>query len=310
MSKSDIINEIHKNARVNFRRRQVILRDIDDLWQADLMDMQSVSKRNNNCKFILVVIDAFSKFVWALPILRKTKDIVSTAFKTILGKGRVPLNLQTDNGTEFYNNSFKKIMDLYKINHYSTYSTKKASIVERVIRTLKCKLYKEFSMKGNCKWNDSTLQNIVHEYNHSYHSTIKCCPSEVDETNKEKILNIFVKKANSLSVLKKKPKFKINQFVRISKSKGVFDKKFTPNWSPEIFRIFKVQNTIPYTYLLKDSKNHPILGSFYEEELQKTNHPENYLIEKIIRKSKHKLYVKWLGLPTSENCWIKKNDIL
>lgn len=83
-----------------------------------------------------------------------------------------------------------------------------------------------------------------------------------------------------------------------------------PNWSTEIFKIRKTQNTDPATYLLEDMRCQPILGSFYVQELQKTKHPDIYLVEKVLKKSKNKVYVKWLGLPTSENSWIKNTNVL
>lgn len=172
MSKIDVINEIHKNARVNFPRRSVILKDIDDLWQADLMDMQAISKVNAGYKYILVIIDTFSKYALAIPLKQKNKQQVSEAFKTVIEKGRVPKNLQTDLGKEFYNDQFKSVVNKYKINHYSTYSTKKASIVERLIRTLKNKLYKEFSLNGNYKWFNGMLEKKLHEYNNDVHRTV------------------------------------------------------------------------------------------------------------------------------------------
>lgn len=96
MSKDCVVNEIHKNVRKNFPRRHVILKDIDDLWQADLIDMQSFSKYNSHYKYILAVIDAFSKYAWAYPLKYKNKETVTAAFRKLLEQGRVPKNLQTD----------------------------------------------------------------------------------------------------------------------------------------------------------------------------------------------------------------------
>lgn len=193
MSKADIVNEIHKSARVNFPRRTVIMKDIDDLWQADLIDMQIISKEYKNYRFILTVIDTFSKYAWAFPLKSKNKDVVCDTFKSLLDDGRSPKNLQTDNGTEFYNQKFQKRMKSYNINHYSTFSTKKASIVERFIRTLKSKLFKEFSLKGNYNWIDNTLKNVIYKYNHTYHQTINEIPVKVSSVNKKRILQRYEK---------------------------------------------------------------------------------------------------------------------
>lgn len=308
MSKNSVVNEIHKNARVNFPRRHVVMRDIDDLWQADLIDMKSLSKQNSGYKYILVIIDTFSKYAWAFPLKFKNKDQVSKAFESILKKGRIPKNLQTDFGTEFYNENFKTIVKKFNINHYSTYSTKKASIVERLIRTLKNKMYKQFSFQGNYTWIKGVLEEIVENYNTSKHRTIGLSPNEVNENNKKLILQRF-NVGKQLKILKKR-NLKVGDFVRISKYKGVFEKGYTPNWSTEIFRIKKVQKTNPVTYLIEDAKHQPILGSFYAEELQKTENPNVYLIEKVLKRKGNKIFVKWLGFPSSENSWIDRTNIL
>lgn len=308
MSKADVVDEIHKNVRVNFPRRSVILKDIDDLWQADLIDMQALSDVNSNYKYILVIIDCFSKFAWAFPLKQKTQGIVSKQFQLFLKKGRVPKNLQTDMGKEFYNKTFLKIIKQNHINHYSTFSTKKASIVERLIRTLKNKLYKEFSLKGNYKWIDGTLNSKINEYNNTTHRTVGRPPATINHKNKAEVLRRYI--YSQPKKIAKCRRFRVGDFVRISKYKGFFEKGYTPNWSTEIFKITKVQHTNPTTYLLEDAKCRPILGAFYAQEIQKTLHPDVYLVEKVLKTRGNKVYVKWLGLPTSENCWIEKENRL
>ena len=311
MSKADVINEIHKNVRKNFPRRRVILKDIDDLWQADLIDMQALSDVNSDYKYILVIIDCFSKYAWAFPLKQKTKENVSSVLKTFLSKGRCPKNLQTDMGKEFYNDIFSKIIKKYNINHYSTYSTKKASIVERFIRTLKNKLYKEFNLKGNYKWTDGTLDCKIYEYNHTFHRTIGAPPASINHDNKETVSQRYHKaQIEQSKKISKCKKIQVGDFVRISKHKGCFEKGYTPNWSTEIFKVTKIQHTSPTTYLLEDMRSRPILGAFYGHEVQKTLHPEIYLVEKVLQTKGNKVYVKWLGLSSSENSWIQKNNRL
>lgn len=310
MSKEIVVNEIHKQARRNFPRRHVVMKDIDDLWQADLIDMQSTSKYNSGYKYLLAVIDTFSKYAWVYPLKKKNKEQITEAFKKLFKKGRLPKNLQTDHGTEFYNTQLKLLLLKYNINHYSTFSVKKASIVERFIRTLKNKLYKQFSIQGNYKWNSGTLVNVLKEYNNTRHRTIGTAPIHVNKQNKHIVLENYKKLYSACDQLKNKHKFKMGDFVRISKYKGTFEKGYTPNWSTEIFKIIKVQNTTPTTYLIEDNRNRPILGSFYSQELQVTKHPDVYLVEKIIKKKGNKLFVKWLGLSSEENSWIDKSKVL
>lgn len=302
MSKKDIIEELHKPARKNFTRRRTIIKGFDDLFQIDIADLFRYSKQNRGYKYILVVIDCFSKYVWTYPLKTKTASEVSKAMEKILQKdGRVPRNLQSDNGKEFYNREFKKLMSRYNINHYSTYSVKKASIVERVIRTLKSMLYKQFSLRGKYKWDD-ILETVTQNYNNRKHSMTGMKPAMVKPSTK---LTVY----DNIKI-SGKPKFSVGDIVRISKYKSIFQKGYFPNWSTELFKVRKVKLTNPVTYLLDDMRGQPILGSFYNEELQKTRYSDIYLVEKVLRRKQNKVYVKWLGLDKSHNSWINKNNVL
>lgn len=310
MSKQQIVNEIHKAARRNFLRRCVILKGIDDLWQADLMDMQNLRTYNKGHNYVLVVIDCFSKYAWTEPLKSKNKFEVSRAFERILlSTHRHPVNLQTDMGTEFYNSTFQTLMKTYNINHYSSFSTKKASIVERLIKMVKNKLYKSFSLNGNYKWLGSTLEDILKTYNNTIHRTIRCKPVDVNKSN-ESVIKENIKKTYKHISIKRLPKFKVGDCVRISKYKHNFEKGYTPNWSTELFTIKKINKTIPVTYHIEDQRKKDIVGAFYEQELQKSNHPNVYLIEKVLKRKGRKLFVKWLGLNDEENSWIDKAAIM
>lgn len=175
-----VVEELHRSARRNFKRRRTIIKGYHDLFQADLAEFIPYAKVNKGYKYILIVIDCFSKFVWARPLKTKTGEEVTKAFNTILQGNTAavpavaPRNLQTDHGKEFYNTHFAKLASKHNINHYSTYSVVKAAIVERVIRTLKHKLYKTFSLRGNYKWVD-ILQDTVTSYNNTkHHETGRC----------------------------------------------------------------------------------------------------------------------------------------
>ena len=96
---------------------------------------------------------------------------------------------------------------------------------------------------------------------------------------------------------------KVGDYIRISKYKNIFAKRFTPNWSEEVFVIKKVKNTVLWTYVINDLNGEEIIGTFYEKELQKTNQKE-FRIEKVIKRKGDKLYVKWKGYDNSFNSWI------
>lgn len=306
--KKDLVEELHKGARKTFKRRRVILKGIRDLFQADLVEMIPYANVNKGYKYILIVINAFSKYIWAFPIKRKTgKDVTDAIAQIFTQRKNVPKHLQTDNGKEFYNKIFRALMQRYNINHYSTYSTLKSSIVERSNRTLKNRMWKEFSMQGNYKWLH-ILPKIVADYNNTTHSTTGFKPINVNQKNAKEILNTVY---NYIKVLDPTPrKFRLGDPVRISKYREAFSKSYTPNWSNEIFTIAQVQNTYPRTYLLEDAANQAIYGGFYEHELQHVKHPDVYLVEKVIRRKGNQVLVKWLGLDSRYNSWISKHNIL
>lgn len=310
-NKLDVVNELHRSARKNFPRRRTIIKGYNDLYQMDLAEFIPYAKVNKNFRYILLMINCYSKYLWARPLKTKTGEEVSRVVANILKDltttttttTMIPKNLQTDQGKEFYNASFKRLMNEYGINHYSTFSTIKASIVERVIKTIKQRLYKEFSLRGKYKWID-ILQSVVSAYNNSKHRTIGMTPVDVKPDTKLHVYDTL----KTVHSDKRSSKLNVGDIVRISKYKGVFAKGFTPNWSTELFTIVKKQLTNPVTYLLEDSLSRPIQGSFYSFELQRTQHPDVYLIEKVIRKQGDRILVKWLGI--NETSWINKTDIL
>ena len=106
---------------------------------------------------------------------------------------------------------------------------------------------------------------------------------------------------------KKDSKFKVGDYVRISKYKNIFAKGYTPNWLEEVFVVSKIKNTIPWTYVISDLNGEKISGSFYEKELQKTRQ-EKFKIEKVFKRKGDKLYVEWKGYDNSFNSWINETD--
>ena len=115
---------------------------------------------------------------------------------------------------------------------------------------------------------------------------------------------------NTMNILiKKDPKFKVGDHVKISKYKNMFAKGYAPNWRQEIFVVSKIKNTAPWTYVVSDLNGKEITRSFYEKELQKTNQKE-FRIEKVLKRKGDKLYVKWKGYNNSFNSWINKKDLV
>ena len=145
-----------------------------------------------------------------------------------------------DKGSEFYNTSFKKWLQNNGIVMYSTHNEGKSVIAERFIRTIKSKIYKYMTSISKYVYIDK-LDDILNEYNNTYHTTIKMKPIDVKDNryiNTDKEVN------------NKDPKFKVGNHVRISKYKNIFPKGYTPNWSKEVFVIKEVKNTVPWTSML------------------------------------------------------------
>ena len=264
--------EIHSPVRKKFIKRKIITLGIDDLWAADLILMSIYEKENDGFKYMLNVIDTFSKYVWSKPLKKKNGIEVSKAFEEIIKDsikiGHKPPNLlHTDKGLEFKNKEFSAIMKKYNIKLYHTENEEKSSIIERYNRTQNEKMKVQFEINKNFKWID-ILQKIVKEYNNSYHSTIKMKPIEVNKSNEKELLNTVFKYVPPKIV--EKSKFVINDKVRIANKKNTFSNKYMNNWSREIFVVSRINNTNPVTYNIKDLNNEDIIGSFYDYELKKT----------------------------------------
>lgn len=304
--KQRLVDELHAPARRNFPRRRVIVRGFDDLWQADIVEMHPYSRFNNGHRYILTIIDVLSKYAWAVPLKNKSgSDTAKAIAEIIRDSKRRPKNLQTDMGKEFYNTDVQRLVKKYNINHYSTYSVLKASVVERFNRTLKNNMWKMFTLNGNYKWIDA-LPRLIIEYNTCKHRTIGMRPVDVTPAIAERLLTTVY---NTIKIAGP-AKFKVGDAVRVSKYKTIFEKGYTPNWTTEVFKIMKVQHTNPVTYLLMDYREKPIAGAFYEHELHRATYPDVYLVEKVLRRKDDKVYVKWLGFDGSHNSWIHSDNVV
>ena len=260
--------ELHKPIRHKFKRRRVLVYNIDDIWSADLTNsFQSLAKHNKNYKYMLNVIDLFSKYAYSIPLKSKSSgDIIEAFDKLFKISGRKPLKLWTDQGSEFINNKFKQFLKSNNIELYHVYNEGKACVVERFNRTLGEMIQKHLTSKNTDKYID-VLQKLLDEYNHRTHSTIKLSPYEASKPkNRDVVMKTIKDKISTLN-----PKYKVGDRVRIYRYKTLFEKGYKPNWTKEIFVIDNIRSTNPVTYKLKDLNSEDILGSFYKEEINKTN---------------------------------------
>lgn len=261
--------ELYKPTIKKFKKRKIVTLGIDDLWAADLIVMTSYSDENDGYKYMLNVIDTFSKYAWSEPLKKKDGATVANAFQKIITRAKSsehssPNLLHTDKGLEFKNKNFNSILEKYSIKLYHTENLEKSSIIERFNRTLNSKMKIYFYVNQNYRWID-ILQNLIREYNHSYHRTIRTSPADVGKHNEDTILKLLGSQQSSMI----RTDIEVGDRVRITKEKKTFGNKYGSNWTKEIFIVDKIVYTEPITYKLKALDGEEIIGSFYRKEILK-----------------------------------------
>ena len=255
-----------------FRRERIIPLYKDETWSADLIDKSSLSKYNNNYKFILTVIDIFTKYAWDIPLKSKSGLSITNGFKIVLGEHpqggfevRKPEKLWVDRGSEFYNKTFISLLKEYEtgkaasgIELYSTYSDLKAVFIERFNRRLLHIINKPMFINGDGNW-INILNDAVITYNNNIHSTINMTPVDASN-NPDKVKYTFSYKNIKGKTGYAQPKFKVGDYVRNA------DKR-----NRELFKkINEVLKTQPPTYKIEDINGEVIEGKYYEQELLKS----------------------------------------
>ena len=216
-----LAEEMHRPRRVHFPRRNVIVHGLDDIWSADLVDMQAFSKYNKGNKFMLTVIDLFSRYAWAVPLKDKTGAAVRDAFQHIVQTSkRKPSKLWVDEGKEFYNRTLKKWLVDNDIVMYSTHNEGKAVVIERFNRTLKSRMWRHFSASSKNVYID-VLPKLLGQYNNTKHRSIDMTPAEASQRKNERHVPTVANHARSQSA---SPRFQIGDQVRITVSKRHFEK--------------------------------------------------------------------------------------
>ena len=251
--KLDKINNLQMNFinQSSGKKRKVYSSFKDNIWGADLADMQLISKYSKGIRYLICTIDLFSKYAWIFPLKDKKVVSIVNAFQKIIDNSkRKPNKIQADQGSEFYNSQFKEVLKENHMEKYSTYNEGKSAVAEKFIKTLKNKIYKH--MTAVLKDFD-VLDVIVDEYDNTFHKTIKIKPIDI----KLDSYSLYNVESNE-----KDPKFKAGDHVRISKYKNIFAKVYTPNWYEEVFAISKIKNTVPWTYVINDLNDEETIRTF------------------------------------------------
>lgn len=279
--------ELHKRVVRKFPRRQVFVSGVNDTWGMDLVDMQKYAKENKGFKYLLTVIDVLSKFAWVVAIKDKKYHTIVNAIQEVLqaaardaahdrkaiasDRGRTaPKHIWCDQGSEFLNKQVTKFIK--PINVYHTFSEHKSAVIERFNRTLKTRLYYKLHKHKTTKWLDY-LPKIVREYNHTIHHTTGMKPYKAIKKEAELLEQQEYRIKKYGEKFSDKPKFQLGDVVRLSKTKGVFEKGYEPNWSKELFKINGIIYSKPIMYSVEDASGEKVIGSFYAQELQKSEFP-------------------------------------
>ena len=235
---------------------------------ADLIEYNKYTKRfNQGYNFILVIIDCFSKRMWAKPLKTKSGHETARAFESILfDLDDFPVNLCTDSGKEFFNYDCMKVFEAHGINHYSvpTKSKFKASIVERAIRTLKTRLQRYFHKHKTRKWID-IIDQFVKNYNLTPHRSHGLKPLDVSSENRDEVYKRLYPRIK----LKTDCKFQKGDKVRHLLNKTLFEKGYTQTWTEEIYTVADVrQSNLVCWYILHDHTDSAISGIWYYNQLK------------------------------------------
>jgi Integrase core domain/Chromo (CHRromatin Organisation MOdifier) domain len=314
----ELTYSLHKPLRFKFPRNRVVTFSANEQWQADLADMSKLSGSNKGNKYILTVIDVFSKLAFAKPIKNKKPESIISAFKEIFGTGSKPIKLQTDRGLEFKNKKFLQFLDQEDVHFFTSKNqTTKCAVVERFNRTLKGRLYRFLTSKGTKNW-VTILPQIVASYNNSVHRSIGMRPVDVNEDTRAQVFkNLFgVSSYDELKTQRKRPKLLAGSRVRINKTATTFRRGYLPNWSDHTYKVKSATtNPIFPMYELEDNEGETLLPKLYTHEVQQViETPEaTYKVEKVVRRKTEDgvtyAFIKWKGFPSSFNSWVPENEL-
>ena len=263
---SDLAYTLHIPARRRLSHNRVPVNGKDEQWQADLVYMQQEAEENDGYKYLLTVIDVLSKYAMVVPLKNKTGVSLVNAVDVIFEQGRVPERLQTDAGKEFLNKHFQKYLKTRDVRHFVTYNETKDQIVERFNRTLGMRMWRYCTLKSSHRYVD-VLSELARGYNASYRRSIGMRPDQVTDNN---ALEVWRRLYGKLLVKQERPvrfKFKMEDWVRITKKKRTFEKGYLSNWMEEIFRVVRRVARRPPVYQLSEYDGAVLKGTFYDPKL-------------------------------------------
>ena len=218
----------------NYETNKIVYNHIDEIWSIDLADMTDYKTSNNkDYRYIFIIIDNFSKYLWAIPLKNKYSQTITNDFSNILTTSkRKPLKIESDRGAEVYNNIFQNFLKSKNIQHYSRFTYKGPSIAERTIKSVRNLLKKPIFLAGEASW-ISELPSVIKKYNNTIHHSTKMTPIQAYKKSNEKIVFDNLRDDRE----KQQPKYKLEQVVRTADIKRVFSKGDSTKYSYKLYTI-------------------------------------------------------------------------
>lgn len=260
---------LYQPARKNFPRRRVQVNFLNYQYCADLLDTNVYYKhvlvnKKQRKKFCLLVQDQFSKMIYLEPITDKSNASMLVGFKQIFTRAPICHILQTDDGNEFLGQRVQNYFKSLNIHHFSTSSFIKAAGCERLNRVVRSLLARFMHKHKDRRWTDFTKQ-IENTINNSVSASHGLKPSEVNKNNEGQVWQRLY--ARHLYAIPETQKLHLQQSVRIAQNRILFTKESYGLWSKEIFKIAKILETDPTTYILVDQKGEQLSGTYYFYDL-------------------------------------------
>ena len=293
-----------------YYKRQLFQADV--IFFTDKLQIQA----NDNYRYILAVIDCYTKMVWLYKMRDKQTRTIIEKFKLLFQEcGELPDNLQTDVGGEFDSQAFSSFIKNSGINHFFAYGDRKCSIIERFNRTIQDILYPMMDHYDTHEWT-KLMADAKQIYISRKHATIKMTPLQAElPTNQSILLKTYHSRYAKFK--KKQAKFKVGDHVRIAGLKNKFKRSYFQNYSNEVFQIHSILKNLPTPrYKIKDFNGTMITdGAFWPNELVKFNFNEQteWKIKKVLdsrgKGRRKEILVKWLGWPDSYNQWILERSV-
>ena len=321
----------HREARHTVKpMRHVVVSGVDSIWGTDLIDFNKPRyvKANRSYSYILLVVDVFSRYAWTRPLKNKSGKAVASAFEDIFRKeGRVPKALWSDSGREYLNADVRRVMEERRVHLYQSQSDHKSNYAERLIKTLRSKLFRQFQRQGTYNWIDH-LDDVVWGYNHTVHSSVGRAPAAVDSGNEEEVFDHMypfpgaydraLRRARTGRGLPKKFGFRVGEHVNVSHLRGVFSRQYDQKFSNQIYVVSKrryADQGIP-VYELETLRNEPLVGTFTENQLGHVEFDPDaweYPVEKVLRhrtrKGVKESLVRFLGWGPEWDEWVPDQRI-